>query len=134
MGNDSGDRSNQVQDGENDDNEQKNSNPVSLERHRNEEKDYLANRTIEQMQIGKRMKKSRKQKVSTSGEDSKSLSNDSSHPAKKKKKAIRRQDHQPTPSSSSTASDSSSNEESWNDRFKIIIENEKKINGNYPKV
>ena len=73
----------------------------------------------------KRKKKSRKWKVSTSEEDSDSLSTDCSSPAKKKKKAKHRQHHKPTSSSSSTASDSSTDEESHNDRFKIITENEK---------
>ena len=50
---------------------------------------------------------------------------DSPSPAKKKKKAKLRQHHQPISSSSSTASDSSTDEESHNDRFKIITENEK---------
>ena len=44
------------------------------------------------------------------------------HQQKKKKKA---KHHQPTSSSFSTASDSSTNEESHNDMFKIITENEK---------
>ena len=42
MGNDSGDRSNQVQDGENNGNGEKSPVPVTLKRHRNEEKDSLA--------------------------------------------------------------------------------------------
>ena len=42
MDNDSGDRFNQVQDGENNDSGEQN--PIILERHRNEEKDSLANR------------------------------------------------------------------------------------------
>ena len=70
-------------------------------------------------------KKSRKRKVYNSAEDSDSLSADSSLPAKKKKKPKRRRHHQPTPSSSSIANDSSTDEESHNDRFKIITENEK---------
>ena len=43
MDNDSADRSNQVQDGENNDSGEQTPIPVSQERRRNEEKDYLAN-------------------------------------------------------------------------------------------
>ena len=43
----SGDRSNQVQDGENNDSMEQSSIPVSQERHKNEEKDSLANRKQE---------------------------------------------------------------------------------------
>ena len=82
----------------------------------------------------KERKESRKQKVSTSGEDSDSSSTDSSSPARKKKKDKRQRYYQPTLSSSSTTSDSSTDEESHNDRFKIITENEKFKYGNYPKV
>ena len=78
-----------------------------------------------QSRVTKRKKKSRKRKVFTSEEDLDSWSNDYSSPAKKKKKAKRRRHHQPTSSSSPTASDSSTDEESHNDRFKIITENEK---------
>ena len=86
----------------------------------------MANRKQEsQSRVIERTKKSRKQKVSTSGEDLDPSSIDSSSSAKKKKKAKRRLHHQPKLSSSSTASDSSTDEESHNDRFKIIIENEK---------
>ena len=70
-------------------------------------------------------KKSRKRKISTSGEDSDSLSTDSSSPAKQKKKTKHRRHHQPTLSSFSTASDFSTDEESHNDRFKIITQNDK---------
>ena len=124
MDNDSGDISIPVQDCENSNSGEESPTPVSQERHRNEEKDSLANRKQEsQSRVTKRKKKSRKRKVSTSGEDSDSSSTDS--PAKKKKKPKRRRHHQPTWSSSSTASDSSTDEESHNDRFKIITENEK---------
>ena len=52
--------------------------PVSLERHRNEEKDYLAKKKQEcQSRVTKRKIKSRKRKVSISGDDSDSLSIDS---------------------------------------------------------
>ena len=55
---------------------------VSLERHRNNEKDSLANRKQEsQRRVTKRKRKSGKQKVSTSGEYSDSLS---PSPAKEK--------------------------------------------------
>ena len=100
----------------------------------------MANRKQEsQRRVPKRKKKSRKQKVSTSGEDLDSPSTDFSSPAKKKKNTKRRQHHQPTSSSSSTASNSSTDEESHNDRFKIITENEKfkwklpKSMANYPQ-
>ena len=67
MDNDSGDRFNQVQDGENNDSGEQN--PIILERHRNEEKDSLANRKQESQSRGtKRKKKIRKRKVSTSRE------------------------------------------------------------------
>ena len=126
MENDSGDRSTQVQDGENNDSGEQSPIPVSQERLGNEEKDSLANRKQEsQSRVTKRKRKSRKRKVSTSEEDSDSSSTDYSSPAKKKKKAKHRPHHQPTSSSSSTASDSSTDEESHNDRFKIITENEK---------
>ena len=86
----------------------------------------MANRKQEsQSRVTERTKKSRKQKVSTSGKDLDPSSIDSSSSAKKKKKAKRRRHHQPKSSSSSTASDSSTDEESHNDRFKIITENEK---------
>ena len=86
----------------------------------------MANRKQEsQSRVTERTKKSRKQKVSTSGEDLDPSSIDSSSSAKKKKKAKRRRHHQPKSSSSSTASDSSTDEESHKDRFKIITENEK---------
>ena len=86
----------------------------------------MANKKQEsQSRVTKRKKKSRKRKISTSGEDSDSSSTDSSSRANKKKKAKRRRHHQSATSSSSTASDSSTDEESHNDRFKIIIENEK---------
>ena len=131
MENDSWDRSIQVQDGENNDSGEQSPIPVSQERHRNEEKDSLANRKQEsQSSMTKIKKKSRKRKVSTSEEDLDSSSTDYSPPAKKKKKAKHGRHHQPT-SSSSTASNSSPDEESHNDRFKIITENEKL---NYPKV
>ena len=126
MDNDSGDRSVQVQDGENNDSGELSPAPVSQEKHRNEEKNSLANRKQEsQSRVTKRKKKSRKRKISTSGEDSVSSSTDSSSRANKKKKAKPRRHHQSATSSSSTASDSSTDEESHNDRFKIIIENEK---------
>ena len=47
MENDSGYRSNQVQDSENNSNRQKSPIPVNLERQRNAEKDYLVNRKQE---------------------------------------------------------------------------------------
>ena len=120
MENDSGNRFIQVQDGENNDSGEKSPIPVSQERHRNEEKDSLANRKQEyQSRVTKRKKKCRKRIVSNSAEEP-----DSPPPAKKKKKAKRRRHHQSTSSSSSTASDSSTNEESHNDRFKIITKNE----------
>ena len=126
MENDPGDRSTQVQDGENNDSGEQSPIPVSQERLRNEEKDSLANRKQEsQSRVTKRKRKSRKRKVSTSEEDSDSSPTDYSSPAKKKKKAKLRPHHQRTSSSSSTASDSSTDEESHNDRFKIITENEK---------
>ena len=124
MENDSGDRSIPVQDGENNDSGEENPTLVSQERHKNEEKDTLANRKQEsQSTMTKRKKKSRKWKVSTSGEDSDSSSTDPSSPAKNKPK--RRRHHQPTSSSSSIASDSSTDEESHNVMFKIVTENEK---------
>ena len=125
MDNDSGDRSIPVQAGENNDSGEQSPTPVSQERHRNEEKDSLANRKQESQSRVTKRKKKRKRKLSTSGEDSDSLSTDSSLAAKKKKKAKRRRHHQSTPSSSSTASNSSIDEESHNGRFKIITENEK---------
>ena len=126
INNDSGDRSIPAQDGENNDSGEQSPTPVSQERHRNEEKDSLANRKQEsQSRVTKRKKKSRKREVPASGEDSDSSSTDSSSPAKKKKKPKRRRHHQRTSSAPSTASDSSTNEESHNDRFKIITENEK---------
>ena len=126
MENDSGDRSFQVQDGENNDSREQSPIPVSQEKHRNEEKDSLTNRKQEsQSRVTKRKKKSRKRKVSTSEEDSDSSSTGYSSPVKKKKKAKHRRHHKLTLSSSSTASDSGTDEESHNDRFKIITENEK---------
>ena len=87
MDNDSGDRSNPVQDGENNDSGEQIPIRVSQERHRNEEKDPLGNRKQEfQSRVTKRKKKSRKWKVSTSGENP-TLSTDSSSPSKKKTKA-----------------------------------------------
>ena len=80
MDNDSGDRSIQEQDGENNDSGEQSPIPVSNERHRDEVKDSLANRK----------KKSRKRKVSSSEEDSDSTSTDYSSTAKKEKKAKRR--------------------------------------------
>ena len=125
MDNDSGDRSIPVQTGEHNDSGEQSPTPVSQERHRNEEKDSLANRKQEsQSRVTKRKKKSRKRKVSTSGEDSDSSSTDSSSPAKKEKDK-RPRHHQPTSSSSSTNSDSSTDEESHNDRFKLVTENGK---------
>ena len=77
MGNDSGDRSNQIQDSENNDSGEQSPIPVSQEKHRNEEKDCLANKKQEsQSRVTKRKKNSRKPKVSTSGEDLHSLSTD----------------------------------------------------------
>ena len=126
MDNDSGDRSVPVQDNENNDSREQSPTPISQTRHRNEGKGSLPNRKQEsQSRVIKRKKRSRKQKVSTSGEGSGSSSTDSSSLAKKKKKAKLQQHHQPTPSSSLTASNSSTDEESHNDRFKIITENEK---------
>ena len=126
MENDSGDRSIQVQDGENNDSGKQSHIPVSRERHRNEEKYSLTNRKQEsQSRVTKRKKKCRKRKVSTSEEDSDSSSTDYSSSAKKEKKAKHRRHHQPTSSFSSTASDSCTDEELHNDRFKIITENEK---------
>ena len=87
MENDSGERSIQVQDAENNDSGEQSPTPVSQERHRNEEKDSLANRKQEsQSRVTKRKKKSRKRKVSTSEEDSDYSSTDYSSPAKKKKR------------------------------------------------
>ena len=87
----SGNRPFQVQDGENNDSRKKSSIPVSQERHRNEEKDYLANKKQEcQSRLTKRKKKSRKWKVPTTEEDSDSLLTDYSSPARKKKKVKRR--------------------------------------------
>ena len=84
--NDSGDRSIAVQDCENNDSGERSRISVSQERHRNEEKDFLANRKQEsQSRVIKRKKKCRKRKVSTIGEDSDSSSTDSSSPAKKMK-------------------------------------------------
>ena len=51
MDNDSGDRSIPVQDGENNDNGEQSPTPVNQERHRNEEKDSLANRKQEAQSI-----------------------------------------------------------------------------------
>ena len=77
MGNDSGDRSNQIQDSENNDSGEQSPIPVSHERHRNEEKDCLANKKQEsQSRVTKRKKNSRKPKVSTSREDLDSLTTD----------------------------------------------------------
>ena len=91
MDEDSGNRSFQVQDGENNDSRKKSSIPASQERHRNEEKDYLANKKQEcQSRLTKRKKKSRKWKVPTTEEDSDSLLTDYSSPARKKKKVKRR--------------------------------------------
>ena len=71
MINDSGDTSNQVQDGENNDSGEQSPILIGLGRHRNEEKDSLANRKQEsQSRVTKRKKKSGKRKVSTSREDS----------------------------------------------------------------
>ena len=125
MDNDSGDRSIAVQDCENNDSGERSRISVSQERHRNEEKDFLANRKQEsQSRVIKRKKKCRKRKVSTIGKDSGSSSTDSSSPAKKNE-AKRHRHNQPTSSSSSTASDSSTDEESHNGRFNINTENEK---------
>ena len=77
MGNDSGDRSNQIQDSENNDSGEQSPIPVSQERHRNEEKDCLANKKQEsQSRVTKRKKNSRKPKVSTSRKDLDSLTTD----------------------------------------------------------
>ena len=74
MDNDSGDRSIQVQDGENNDSRKQSPIPA---RHRNEKKDSLANKKQEsQSRAIKRKKKSRKRKVSTSKEDLDSLPSD----------------------------------------------------------
>ena len=60
---DSGDRSDQVQDDENNDSREQSHIPVSLERYRNEEKDSLANRKQEsQSRVTKMKKKSQKTK------------------------------------------------------------------------
>ena len=94
---DSEDRSIQVKDGENNDSGKQSPILVSQERHRNGEKDSLANRKQEsQSRVTKRKKKSRKREVSTSEEDSDSSSADYSSPAKKKKKVKRQRHHQPT--------------------------------------
>ena len=75
MDNDSGDRSNQVQNGKNNDSGNQSPIPVSIERHRNEEKDSLAKRKQEsQSKVTRRKKKSTKPNVSTRGEDSDSSS------------------------------------------------------------
>ena len=67
---DSEDRSIQVKDGENNDSGKQSPILVSQERHRNEEKDSLANRKQEsQSRVTKRKKKSRKRKVSTNAKD-----------------------------------------------------------------
>ena len=85
MENDSGDKSNQVQDGENNESRKQSPIPVSQVSHRNEEKDSLANMKQEsQSRVTKRKKKSRKRKVSTSAKDSDSSSTDSFSTAKKK--------------------------------------------------
>ena len=77
MGNDSGDRSNQIQDSEYNDSGEQSPIPVSQERHRNEEKDCLANKKQEsQSRVTKRKKNSRKPKVSTSRKDLDSLTTD----------------------------------------------------------
>ena len=77
MGNDSGDRSNQIQDSENNDSGEQSPIPVSQEKHRNEEKDCLANKKQEsQSRVTKRKKNSRKPKVSTSRKDLDSLTTD----------------------------------------------------------
>ena len=82
MGNDSRDKSNQVKEDKNNDNRGEKPTDVSLERHRNNEKDSLANRKQEsQCRMTKRKRKRRKQKVSTSREYSDSLS---PSPAKEK--------------------------------------------------
>ena len=61
--------------------------PVSLERHRNEKKDYLAKKKQEsQSRVTKGKIKNRKRKVSTSGDDSDSQSIDSSSLAEGKRK------------------------------------------------
>ena len=87
----SGNRPFQVQDGENNDSRKKSYIPVSQERHRNEEKDYLANKKLEcQSRLTKRKKKSIKWKVPTTEEDSDSLLTDYSSPARKKRKVKRR--------------------------------------------
>ena len=58
-----GDRSNQVQDGENNNNREQSSIPVSLEIYRNEGKDYLASRKQESQQsVTKRKKRVKKGK------------------------------------------------------------------------
>ena len=58
MDNDSGDRSIPVQDVENNDSGEQSPTPVSKERHRNKEKDSLANRKQEfQSRVTKRKKK-----------------------------------------------------------------------------
>ena len=121
MENDSGDRSNQAQDCENNDTGELSPLLVILERHKNEEKTSWQE---SQSRVTKRQKKSRKRNVHTSREDPDSSSTDSSSLAKKKK-AKRQQHHQLTSSFSSTANDSNIDEESHNDRFKIIAENER---------
>ena len=82
MENDSGDRSNQAQDCENNDTGELSPLLVSLERHKNEEKTSWQE---SQSRVTKRQKKSRKRNVHTSGEDPDSSSTDSSSPAKKRK-------------------------------------------------
>ena len=74
MDNDSGDRSIQVHNGENNDSRKQSPIPAG---HRNEEKNSLANKKQEsQSREIKRKKKSRKRKVSTSKEDSDSSPTD----------------------------------------------------------
>ena len=66
MDNDSGHRSIPVQDGENNDSKEQSPTLVSQKRHRNEEKDSLANRKQEsQSRVTKWKEKSRIRKVST---------------------------------------------------------------------
>ena len=94
----------------------------------------MTNRKQEyQRRVTKRKKKCGKRKVSTSGEDSDSLSNSSSLPAKKIKKAKRWGHHQPTSSFSSIDSHSSTNVESHMIGLKLSLKM-KNLNGNYPKL
>ena len=126
MDNDSGDRSIPVQAGENNDSGEQSPNPVSQERHRNEKKDSLANRS--------KNLKAEWQKERKKVENGKFLLVEKIqilrqltliHQQKKKKKPKRRRHHQPKSSSSLTTSDSSTDEESRNDSFKIVTENKK---------